>query len=136
MLVFTTIVCGLCEGNTSLKAVKKLLINTVGERDYSAKDLLLQLPMFKASYDCIIFSLDRSRAVENHLEEGQRATALSIFDHYMERPDSSHFNFMTLLEFARQYSMPKTLRVEPTHRSKCFVIIARQYLFRSCWRKV
>ena len=38
----------------SLKAVEKLVINTVGERDYSAQEtchLLLQLPMFKTSRD-------------------------------------------------------------------------------------
>ena len=33
--VFTTIVCSLKEGNNSLKAVQKLLINSVGERDYT-----------------------------------------------------------------------------------------------------
>ena len=119
--IFTTIVCSLQQGNTSLKAVQKLLINTVGERDYSAQEtchLLLQLPMFKAS----------SRAVEDHLEEGQRATALSIVDHYIGRPDSSLFNTMTLLEFARQYSMPKKLGAEPTPRSRHIVVIPRPYV--------
>ena len=99
--VFTTVVRGLKDGNTSLKAVQKLLINSVGERDYSAQEtchLLLQLPMFKASRDFIVLSLDGSRAVEDHLEEDHleedhleedhleedhHATALSILDHYM-----------------------------------------------------
>ena len=129
--IFTTIVRSLQQGNTSLKAVQKLLINTVGERDYSAQEtshLLLQLPMFKASRDFIILSLDGSRAVEDHLEEGQRATALSIADHYIGRPDSSHFNTMTLLDFARQYSMPKTLGAEPTPRSRRIVVIPRPYV--------
>ena len=129
--IFTTIVRSLQQGNTSLKAVQKLLINTVGQRDYSAQEtchLLLQLPMFKASRDFIILSLDGSRAVEDHLEEGQRATALSIVDHYIGRPDSSHFNTMTLLEFARQYSMPKTLGAEPTPRSRRIVVIPRPYV--------
>ena len=129
--IFTTIVRSLQQGNTSLKAVQKLLINTVGQRDYSAQEtchLLLQLPMFKASRDFIILSLDGSRAVEDHLEEGQRATALSIVDHYIGRPDSSHFNTMTLLEFTRQYSMPKTLGAEPTPRSRRIVVIPRPYV--------
>ena len=129
--IFSTIVRGLQEGNNSLKAVQKLLINTVGERDYSAQEtshLLLQLPMFKASRDFIILSLDGSRAVEDHLEEGQRATTLSIVDHYMGRPDSPHFNTMTLLELARQYSMPKTLGAEPTRRSRRIVVIPRPYV--------
>ena len=129
--IFTTIVHGLKEGNTSLKAVQKLLINIVGERDYSAQEtchLLLQLPMFKASRDFVILSLDGSRAVEDRLEEGQRATALSIVDHYMGRPDSSQFNSMTLLEFARQYSMPQTLGAEPTPRNRRIVVIPRPYI--------
>ena len=50
--VFNNIVRSLKDDNTSLKAVQKLLINSVGERDYSAQEtchLLLQLPMFRAS---------------------------------------------------------------------------------------
>ena len=128
--IFTTIVQSLREGNTSLKAVQKLLINTVGERDYSAQEtchLLLQLPMFKSSHDFIL-SLDGSRAVEDHFEEGRHATALSIVDHYMGRPDTPYFNSMTLLEFARQYSMPKTLGAEPTCRSRRIVVIPRPYI--------
>jgi len=84
--------------------------------------------MFKTSRDFIILSLDGSRAVEDHLEEGQRATALSIVDHYMGRPDSPLFNSMTLLEFAHQYSMPKTLGAEPAARSRRIVVIPRPYI--------
>ena len=108
--VYTSIVCSLQEGNTSLKVVQKLLINTAGARDYSAQEschLLLQLPMFKASRDFIVLSLDGSRAVQDRLEEDQRATALSIVDHYMHRPTTQPFNHITLIEFARQYSMPR-----------------------------
>ena len=50
--VYTTIVRSLREGNHSLKAVQKILINSVGERDYSAQEtchLLLQLSLVKAS---------------------------------------------------------------------------------------
>ena len=111
--------------------MQKLLINTVGGRDYSAQEtchLLLQLPMFKVSRDFIILSLDGSRAVEDHLEEGQRTTALSIVDHYMERPDSPHCNTMTLLEFARQYSMPKILGAEPSRRTRRIVVIPQPYV--------
>ena len=79
--------------------------------------ILLKKPATSAashSRDFIVLSLDGSRAVEDHLEEGQRATALSIVDHYVGRPDTPHFNSMTLLEFAQQYSMPKSLGAEPT----------------------
>ena len=128
--VFTTIVRSLKEGNNSLKAVQKLLINSVGERDYSAEEychLLLQLPMFKASREFLVLSLDGSLAVEDQLEEEQRASAPSILDHYMHRPSSSQFSNLTLLEFARQYSMPKTVGSEPSRRSKRIVVIPCPY---------
>ena len=51
-----------------------------------------------------------------------------IVDHYMGRPDSPHFNTMTLLTFAQQYSMPKTLGAEPSRRTKRIVIIPRPYV--------
>ena len=128
--VYTSIVRSLQEGNTSLKVVQKLLINTAGARDYSAQEschLLLQLPMFKASRDFIVLSLDGSRAVQDRLEEDQRATALSIVDHYMHRPTTQPFNHITLIEFARQYSMPKTLGSQPTRRSRRIIVIPRPY---------
>ena len=128
--VYVTIVRSLQEGNTSLKVVQKLLINTAGARDYSAQEtchLLLQLPMFKTSRDFIILSLDGSRAVEDRLEQHQSATAASIVDHYMQRPATASFNDLPLIEFARQYSMPKTLGSQPTRRSKQVVVIPRPY---------
>ena len=91
------------DDNTSLKAVEKLLINSVGERDYSAQEtyhLLLQLLMFKASQDFIVLSLDGSHAVEEQLDEGQPATALSILDHYIACPATSQFRDMKLLHLA------------------------------------
>ena len=70
--VYTSIVCSLKEGNNSLKAVQKLLINSVGEREYSAQEtchLLLQLPLVNTSRDFIVVNLDGSRAIEDHLQE-------------------------------------------------------------------
>ena len=87
--IFAKIVRSLKDDNTSLKAVQKLLINSVGEKDYSAQEtchLLLQLPMFKASRDFTVLSLDGSRAAQEQLDEGQPATALSILDNYIARP--------------------------------------------------
>ena len=61
--IFSTIVRSLNEDNSSFKAVQK---NSVGERDYSVQGtchILLQLPMFRASRDFVVLSLDGSRAV-------------------------------------------------------------------------
>ena len=128
--VFTAIVRSLNDDSSSLKAVQKLLINSVGERDYSAQEtchLLLQLPMFRASRDFVMLSLDGSRAVEDHLEEGQPATALSMLDHYIGRPTTPQFNDMTLLHFAQQYTMPKELGSNPSCRRKKVVVIVRPF---------
>ncbi len=128
--VFTTIMRSLKDDSTSLKAVQKLLINSVGERDYSAQEtchLLLQLPMFRASRDFVVLSLDGSRAVESKLQEGQPATAPSILDHYISRPTTTQFRDMTILHFTQKYTMPKDLGSDPCHRRKDVVVIVRPF---------
>ena len=119
--IFAKIVRSLKDDNTSLKAVQKLLINSVGKRDYSAQEtchLLLQLPMFKASRDFIVLRLDGSHAVQEQLDEGQPATALSILDHCIAHPATPHFQNTKLLHFARQYTMPKELGSDPPRRRR------------------
>ena len=128
--LFSNLVKGLKEGNSSLQVVQKLLINCVGERDYSAQEtchLLLQLPMFKSSRDFIVLSLDGSRAVHSQLSEGQDATAPSIVDHYCSRPTTQPFDAMPLLSFAESYSMPRSLGEQPKQSKKKVVVIARPY---------
>jgi len=98
--------------------VQKLLISTTVERDYSAQEtchLLLMLPMYMASRDFVMLSLDGSRQVEERLEEGKPATALSALDHYTSRPATPQFEEMTL-HFMQHHSMPKTVGEEPTVR--------------------
>ena len=119
--IFATIVRSMNEDNSSLKAIQKLLISSVGERDFSAQEtchLLLQLPMFKASRDFVVLSLDGSRAVDEHLDEEQPATVKSALDHYISRPATTEFETMTLLHFVQQYSMPRESSTEPSKRRK------------------
>ena len=128
--VYTTIVRSLKEGNRSLKAVQKILINSVGERDYSAQEtchLLLQLPLIKTSRDFIVVNLDGSRAIEDHLQENERATTPSFLDHYMVRPTKPHFNDINLLQFCQQYTMPKVLGSVPNRRSKSVIVVMLPY---------
>ena len=128
--VFTNIVRGLKEGSPSLKAVQKLLINSVGNRDYSAQEtchLLLQLPMYKASRDFVVLSLDGSRLVQQDLQQQDTATAPSILDHYIHRPTTDTFNSMNLIEFTQNYIMPKNAMSPPRRRSKKVIVIARPY---------
>jgi len=129
--IYTSIIRSLRDDSrASLRAVQKLLINSVGERDYSAQEtchLLLQLPMFRASRDFIVLSLDGSRAVEERLTEDQPATALSILDHYKEHPTTPQFQNMTLLQYVQQFTMPQELGSSPKHRNKSVVVIARPF---------
>ena len=123
--VYATIVRGLKENDGALKAVQKLLISTTAEQDYSAQEtchLLLMLPMYMASRDFVMFSLDGSRQVEERLEEGKPATALSALDHYTGRPATPQFEEMTLLHFVQHYSMPKNVGEEPVARKKMGVV--------------
>ena len=128
---FTRIVRSLKDGNRSLKAVQKLLIHTVGDRDYSAQEachILLQLHMCEASREFIAVSLDGSRAVEGHVQKDGRATAPSILDHYMTRPSSPDFHTMTIMEYAQQYTMPKELGAQPNRRNKKVIVTTRPYI--------
>ena len=128
--VFTKIVRGLKDGSRSLKAVQKLLINSVGNRDYSAQEtchLLLQLPMYKASREFVVLSLDGSRLVQHDLVQEDTATAPSILDHYAHRPITDAFDSMTLMEFTQNYIMPKDVNLPPKRRNKKVIVIARPY---------
>ena len=54
---FKLIVNSLKDSNTSLTAIQKLQINSIGKCDYSSQEIyhqLLQLPMFKGSRVCNI----------------------------------------------------------------------------------
>ena len=66
-------------------------------------------------------------AVEEHIQQDRRTTALSILDHYLARPSTATFNTMTLLEFSQLYTMPKELGVQPNRRNKKVVVITRPY---------
>ena len=119
--IFSTIVRSLKEDGSSLKTVQKLLISSVGERDFTAQEtchLLLQLPMFKASRDFVVLSLDGSRAVHEQLDEDQPATVPSALDHYISRPTTVQFENITLLQFVQDFTMPRECGSEPSKRRK------------------
>ena len=129
--VYKHVIKGLGDSDTSLKAVQKLLINSVGERDYSAQEtshLLLQLPLFMASRDFVVLSLDGSRALSDRLDDDHAATNLSSLDHYKARPDSPLFNSLTLLKFMQEYKVTKGDESRPTCRAKEVVVIVRPFL--------
>ena len=125
------IVRSLCDDSTSLKAVQKPLINSVGNRDYSVQEtchLLLQLPLIHSSRDFTVLSLSGSRQVQNQVEnqmhQGTQAPVFSTLDHYVQRPTTTMFQDMNFLHFAQYYySMPKDLGSDPKHHKTKVVII-------------
>ena len=88
--VYGNVLKTLKSDGSSLKMVQKLMISSVGERDYSAQEtchLLLGLPIYMASRNFVILSLDGSRQVDNNQEEGTAVVTLaSQLDHYRSRP--------------------------------------------------
>jgi hypothetical protein len=86
---------------------------------------LLQLPLYIASRDFVILSVDGTRVVEDRLHEDKPATSLSILDHYKNRPRTPEFdnNIITLLDFAKAYTMPRVDGNEPSNRSREVVVI-------------
>ncbi len=107
--VYSTIMKSIKEDATPLKVVQKLLTSTIGERDFSAQEtchLLLMLPLFRASQDFVVLSLDGSRQVTETFEEDKSVTVDSQLDHYCARPDVPEFREMSLLKFVQKYRIP------------------------------
>ena len=128
--VFSNIMSTLKDDGTPLQVVQKLLISSVGERDYSAQEtchLLLQLPMFRASRDFVILSLDGSREVDDRLEDDRAVTLDSQLDHYTARPATAQFEELTLLQFVQKYRIPKRVGDDLVPRTKEVVVIPRPY---------
>ena len=76
--IYSNVMKSLKDDGNPLKVVQKLMISSVGERDFSAQEtchLLLQLPMYRASRDFTVLSLDGSRQLDELQAE---AHALSI----------------------------------------------------------
>ena len=118
------------DGDHALKAVHKLLTNSVGERDFSAQEtchLLLQLPLVLSSREFVYLNVDGTRMVEEKLTAEEPATALSYLDHYVSRPTTAEFQSMTLFHFAQHYTIPRQ-GGEPKPRNKKVVVIVRPYL--------
>ena len=126
--VYKTVIGTLKDDDHALKAVHKLLLNSVGERDFSAQEtchLVLQLPLVMSTREFVFLSLDGTRMVKEKLDEDQPATTKSHVDHYISRPATPEFESLTLLHFTQNFSMSPS--GEPTHRRKQVVVIVRPH---------
>ena len=128
--VYRSIMKNINDDGTPLKVVQKLLTSNVGERDFSAQEtchLLLMLPMVRSSRDFVVLSLDGSPEVDDNLETDKPVTVESQLDQYCARPDTGEFNKLTLLEFVKQYKIPKEKGVAFVPRKKEVLVLPRPY---------
>ena len=80
-----------------------------------------------ASRDFGILSVDRTSVVQDQLNEDSPATALSIVDHYRNRP--IEFERITLLDLAQKYTMPRGQANDPSVRTKEVVVIVKPHYY-------
>ena len=117
---YKSIVGTLKDDDHALKAVHKLLTNSVGKRDFLAQEtchLLLKSPLVLSSREFVYLNVDGTRIGEEKLTADEPATALSYLDHYISRPTTGEFESATLFHFVQHYTMPRQ-GGEPKLRNK------------------
>ncbi len=128
--VYGTIMKTMQDDAAPIKMVQKLMVSSVGERDFSAQEtcrLLLQLPLYRASRDFVVLSLDGSRQVNDNLKESTVVTMDSQLDQYCARPATPHFENLTLLQFLKKYRMARRVGDNLFRRKREVVVIVCPY---------
>ena len=72
--VFSNCIRSLSSTSTATSAFRKCMIQSVGERDYSAQEtahLLLSLPLYSCTYNFITVSLDGSKQISTEIQTTQ-----------------------------------------------------------------
>ena len=95
-------------------AIKRVIMKTLGERDFSAQEtmhLLLSLKLYSTTFNVIPVSLNGSRKVETQQNGSDTCTKDSLLDKYAKRsiykqsfPEIMNVNFV---EFATKYNIVK-----------------------------
>ena len=110
---FNSIVQNVDNNSDPHRAIKKVVIKTLGERDYAAQETmhhLLPLKLHSSSFKVIPVNLNGSRRVRNNasIEDGDSCTDNSLLDVYAncQQCDSSHdIMNMNFVQFARTYKV-------------------------------
>ena len=88
------------------RAIKKVVMKSLGERDYAAQETmhhLLSLKLHSSSFKVMPVSLNGSRRVRDTTEEGESCTDYSLLDVYANREQyksSQNVMNMNFVEFA------------------------------------
>ena len=95
------------------RAIKKVVMKCLGERDYAAQETmhyLLSLKLHSSSFTVIPISLNGSRRVRDSIEEGESCTNHSLLDVYANRHEydsSQQVMNMNFIQFATTYKVVK-----------------------------
>ena len=121
---FNSIVCNCNDNSNTAKLIKKVVMKSLGQRDFSAQEImhhLLSLKVVSSSFNVLPISLDGSRKVKTNSGNEDVATNDSLLDVYAKRamyadkiPKIMTFNFIT---FATKYKLVNnklTARAENT----------------------
>ncbi len=110
-----------------IKAFQKLLIHTVGERDFSAQEtcyLLLQLPLYHSSQNFVSLNLNKEANWQlrnsdendpNNKDQGTMKTDLSSLQRYCNRP--IELEEISLFELYLRYKLVKSNWVKCTNEN-------------------
>ena len=124
--VFKSCVDDLHHSSDAHKALKRAMLCTVRERDFSAQEtchMLLSLPLFSCTFNFATASLDRSHKISKNSESGELQVQASILDTYASRDVSLSplnlyqfiANFATIEGQVRKRSAPVVVRMFPTY---------------------
>ncbi len=98
--------------NTTGTALRKCMMKSVGERDFSAQEtahLLLSLPLYQCTYSFVTLSLDGGHLIttDSTCDSGNSVVNPSMLDMYSHRSDDKYSDIinLNLLGFAASYSV-------------------------------
>ena len=108
---FNSIVQNLDSNTDPRRAIKKVVMKSLGERDYAAQETmhhLLSLKLHSSSFKVMPVSLNGSRRVRDTTEEGESCTDYSLLDVYANREQyksSQNVMNMNFVGFATTYKV-------------------------------
>ena len=110
---FNSIVQNVDSHTNPCRAIKKVVMKSLGERDYVAQEAmhhLLSLKLHSSSYKVMPISLNGSRRVRDSatIEEGESCTDYSLLDVYANREQyesSRNIINMSFVQFATTYTV-------------------------------
>ena len=101
---FNSIVHNCNNASSPIKLIKKLIIKSLGQRDFSAQETmhhLFSLKLVSSSFNVVSISLEGSRKIKTNSAEGNVGTNNSLLEVYANRamyveslPDIMNLNFL------------------------------------------